>query len=1310
MKKFFLLTLLLMIGVITFSQTIEPWQNPAVFEINKLYPRTRVVPLDDNKPNEVVNSFMVYLNTQGLVSRSPYYLTLNGIWKFHFVHSADLCPNDFYRLNYDDSNWDDFKVPANWEFNGYGVPIYVNTSNEFSDKDLPKVPVDGNSVGSYRRHFDLPSNWKGRKVYINFGAVKSAFNLWINGQYVGYSEDSKTNAEFDITPYITFDKPNLIAVQVFKWSDGSYFECQDFWRISGIERDVFLYSKPQTNIYDYKVIAGLDSTYKNGQLKVILLLDSPATQKVWAEIILKGGSCGSILSQKLQRIYPSEKNVIILPELQDVKTWTSEAPNLYPLFIRLLDKKGRIMEALSTYVGFRTVEIKNGLLLVNGQAIKIRGVNRHEHDPNTAHVISEESMRKDLELMKANNINAIRTCHYPNDSRFYDLCDQYGFFVIDEANAESHGQGYEERSLAKRPDFLNATVARARNMYERDKNHPSVIIWSLGNESGNGICYEASYKWLKEHDSTRPVQYERAIFDDNTDIVALMYPDVEYLAQYASKPQRRPYIMCEYAHGMGNSVGGLKEYWDTIYKYPQLQGGLIWDWVDQGYYKKDSLGQSFFAYGGDYNVEDARPNTVSSNFNRHYKTDYNFCINGLVAPDRKPNPHLEEVKHVYQPILIEAVDLDNLVFKLSNRFNFTNLNEYKLLYGVNLSDSIGREDTLVFDLPAGKDTVFALSKENFEKKCLQSQELSNINSNLFHELFIQFELIKKHDNNAKPYVWATQQFSYPLNNLNCVNVQDSSKVDVVQNAALLTFHLQNAVEVTFDFEQGRIINYKKGEQNLITEGPQLNFWRVPTDNDKVDNHGEQAWRRAGLDSLTYKLMDNRCFFPKNGPAEINFQWQLLNRDGDLVFTAEQRYVIHASGEIVIDNQIVPAKIVSVVPKVGLQLLVDSDLKETEWLGYGNETYPDRCSSGIIGKYHCSSDSLFYRYIRPQESGNRMQVRYVTLRNLSNSDALTAWFDEPANFSLYRYSDSAIYNARHPNELVQQKAYTLNLDYKQAGVGTATCGPGVRDSFLIKARPWAFTVHLISGLLPMSSLHYSLPNLRMTPTPSIRLQDSLITISSTIPNVKIYYTLDGSIPTLKSMIYKNPIPFSKTITVNAIATSRTMDYSFMASQKFNYNYCRKIELKDSATAPYNLNVNSILWDGQFGTLSNFHEGWLGFFGVPMSGTIELKKPVDIHCLSLSFAHAPGQWVFLPQNVEVSYSSDGQHFTEPVQLAMPFNAQDIAHKTPGCVKVKDEVMRKNVKFIRLIINPIPALPEWHDYAGQKAWIMVDEIGIE
>ena len=1272
MKKYLLYIIIYSLCLGLSAQTFTEWQDPAVFEVNKLYPRANIP--DNNRSSNFIN----YIDWG-----------LSPLWKFHYAPNADERPTDFFRTDYDDSGWGTIPVPGNWELNGYGVPVYVNTTNDFDNSQLPKVPVKGNAVGSYRRWVYIADDYdEPLQVILNVGGAKSCFYLWVNGQFVGYSEDAKTNSEFDITEFVHFGKANLIALQVFKWSDGSYFECQDFWRLSGIERDITLYVQPKTHILDYKVVADLDSTYKNG------ILDVEVTVENLENFSYNNTFHVSVEMEKLENLgtnnySPLRKSTVIQFQnsckqtlhfrmfVPDVKSWNAEHPHLYSLWLTLEDDKGNTIDDAAIYVGFRNIKIENGLLLVNGVPVTIRGVNRHEHDPETGHVVSRERIEQDILLMKANNINTVRTSHYPNAPEFYNLCDYYGLYVIDEANAESHAQGYGEKSLAKRADFKEATVARVRNMYERDKNHPCVIVWSLGNESGNGVCYEAAYDWLKAKDSTRPVQYERALYDRNTDIVAIMYPSADYLSKYAQKKQERPFIMCEYAHAMGNSCGGLSNYWDTIYKYPQLQGGCIWDWVDQGLLTKDAQGREFYAYGGD--------------FGENMPSDGNFCINGLVGPDRKPHPQLAEVRKVYQSVKIEAVNLDSLKFRIINRFDFSNLEEYTLLYRLRTDvahepavhpDSFLRtpwpgeplsgyipmvpmhlapHDTGYFTMPQeiveavrdldtvalGRDVMvdFYLGPKTYSRPQWQKDLMKEKQDSTFWYHVVAYEQFKLPVPTKKPNIpnlgfeKDTIQYQWNGNNLNIIIGQ---------------------TKIVFDRTQGCISTIEKDGKPVMVDGPRLNFWRPPTDNDHVDGHGELLWRRIGLDNLTWTVDHFDVYKSWDDAVYVNIQRTAHNKNMEKVLGTLEDYMFKRTGDILIYYAAFPGKWVQSLPKFGVQMKVSDELVNTEWVGNAQETYPDRQTCGFVGHYEAPTDDLFHHYVYPQAAGNRMETRYVSMLNKERQRMFSAtipdwWLNERRNlqFSIYPYSDENIGQAKHTNELRKENYYTLNIDYLQAGLGTATCGPGIADRDLVEtSRMMSFDLLLQVG-------------------ENAFFEDLFVDKS-------------------KYFLYFHP-------DVNFRVSRKTGDFD-------------PVTLLSKPDAPYDKHADSVLIDEYIGNPANYREGWVGYFGKPMELSLEtLPLNGDSLTVTLSFAHHPSQWVFMPQRVLVSYSKNGKKFSKPEEVALPFDPALKENDKPRVCILRHKIPNSGVKYIRIEAEPVEKLPEWHAAPGEKAWIMTDEVKI-
>ena len=638
------------------------WENPQVIHRNKLEPHATMI------------SFPYF---QSVLERdrteSPYYQSLSGDWKFKWCKSPGELPAGFYTKDFDASAWDVINVPSNWEFEGYGVPIYVNTRYEWTDNPSPPyVPHDDNPVGCYHKTFRVPTYWSDQRIIIHFGAVKSAMSLWINGDNVGYSQGSKTPAEWDITPYVR-EGENTLAVQVLRWSDGSYLECQDFWRVSGIERDVFLYSTPNVYINDYSVVTDFDDSYRHSILRIgvnIAKTDAELdTDMLNLAVKLYNENEEIVYEDELPlNMTTNHAQFSIETTIKNPKKWTAETPNLYSLALGIIDTTNRPLQVVGGKIGFREVEIKEGRLTVNGVPVLLKGVNRHEHDERTGHVISKTSMIRDIKLMKQFNINAVRTSHYPNDPLWYELCDKYGLYVIDEANIESHGMGYDaDKTLANKPEWRAAHWDRFRRMVERDKNHPSVIIWSMGNEAGDGSTFEVLSQWAHQRDRTRPVQYEQAEQKKHTDIVCPMYATINDIVDYAKSEaaDERPLIMCEYSHAMGNSNGNLKEYWDIIRTFDALQGGFIWDWVDQGIAQKDSNGNKYWAWGGDFGDENV-------------PSDGNFCMNGLVSPDREIHPALWEVKHVYQNVHLNIVNLEEGVISVKNEHDFINLENFQI--------------------------------------------------------------------------------------------------------------------------------------------------------------------------------------------------------------------------------------------------------------------------------------------------------------------------------------------------------------------------------------------------------------------------------------------------------------------------------------------------------------------------------------------------------------------------------------------------------------------------------------------------------
>ncbi len=948
---------------------------------------------------------------------SPYFISLNGIWKFKWVPEPSKRPAGFYLKHYNTAKWDKIEVPSDWQMKGYDYPIYVNIRYPWNEK-YPQVPMNYNPVGSYRRTFIIPREWKNREIFLHFGGVNSAFYVWINGRYAGYSEDSKTPAEFDITRLVRPGK-NIIAVQVFRWCDASYLEDQDFFRLSGIERDVFLYAVPKIHIRDFFIKAGLDSTYRNGVYHInytVVNYDTINSLTCETEIELVDSEMKNIITSTRRKIQLSpgeEKSFDFSSVIDNPLKWTAETPNLYNTLIKVISADKQVLEVMSAQTGFRTVEIKGGHLLVNGKIITLKGVNRHEHDPLTGHVISKESMINDIRLMKKLNINAVRTCHYPDHPLWYKLCNKYGLYLIDEANIESHGMGYDSvTTLANKPEWLNAHIQRTRRMVERDKNHPSVIIWSLGNEAGNGSNFRATYAWIKNRDNTRPVQYERAGLEDNTDIFCPMYAGIDFIEKYAQKPQKRPLIMCEYMHAMGNSEGNFKDYWDIIEKYDQLQGGFIWDWVDQGLQCKTGEGKIYFCYGGDFG-----PDTVPS--------DGNFCCNGLVQPDRKLNPHAFEVKKVYQYIKTIPIDLNKGLLKIVNCYDFVNLSMFRLNWEL-LADgiSVARGQA---DLPPVAP----------EKSYIQKIDLPEIKQipGTEYLLNISYSLKQSYSLLDKEQELAWEQFVMPASTKSAsVDIGKIPDLNITQDNEIIAVAAGD-IKYKLSKKSGLLISMQLNNYEYIVKPPEPDFWRIPTDNDFGNGMPQRCivWKDAGRNAVLKSISTQ-----KYSSKTITVRSEFLLSGINAFYSIE--YTFYGSGDLIITNRFVPSNTnLAEIPRMGMQLRIPADFNHVIWYGRGPfENYEDRKYAAHIGLYSSSVDSLNHDYIRPQETGYRTDVRWMALTDGHENGLLVTGmpvFCFAANhFSADDFENGPVKEHKHTIDIKKYPWTALNIDYKQMGVG------------------------------------------------------------------------------------------------------------------------------------------------------------------------------------------------------------------------------------------------------------------------------------
>lgn len=1017
-------------GILAQDRTPHPeLENPAIQGINKEYPRA---------------SFISYANReQALVNdkkNSPNLLLLNGIWKFNFVTGISNRINGFASSSMDLSKWKDIEVPSNMEMKGYGIPIYTNVGYEFYPKWDFKPPyindLEKENIGYYRREFDLPKSWDGQQVYIHFGAIKSVGFVWVNGKKVGMSKDSKTPQEFDITKYVKSGK-NTVAVEVFRWSDASYLECQDFWRLSGIPRSVYVYAQPKVRLRDFYAQATLDESYSKGVFNLDVDLKNhtgkKTTSSVAYEILDEAGKIISS-SQKAVQINDSIAKLNFNAIIPTVKEWSAETPNLYTLALTLKDESGITTEVTSIKIGFRTSEIKDGLFLVNGKRVLVKGVNIHEFDQNTGQVVDEKSVLLDFQRMKELNINSIRLSHYPQPDFFYELADKYGFYLVDEANIESHGIGYDRskgKSLANNLDWTEAHLFRTRNMFERDKNHPSVVIWSLGNEAGNGYNFYQTYLFLRSRDKMRPIQFEQAGYEWNTDIVCPMYAKPKDIENYAKKYTDRPLILCEYEHAMGNSVGNIKDYWEIIEKYPHLQGGFIWDWVDQGLANQNEKGK-FWAYGGDYGPEGT-------------PSDGNFLINGVVFPDRSIKPHSLEVKHVYQNIGFKADNLSAGLITVINKFRFTNLSKYTFSYQITANGKVVKTaDLPVLDVAPEQEKQIKIDVRNLKSKAGVGY-------------FVTISAKTKTAENLLSTDWeiASEQFKLPISiEKKELDITKGGKVTYKEGESIAI--TGKGFSVAIDSKTGIITSYKSNGNEFLLNGfgPRPAFWRAPTDNDYGWKMPKEShlWKEAT--EQTPNAMSVKAS-QKGDAVEVEVIYKIDSVNSTWI----TKYTVMGNGAIKVDNEFMNnGSETSIIPRIGMKMQMPHQFTNLEYFGRGPwENYSDRNSSTFVGHYKSTVAEQYVPYIRPQENGHRTDVRWLALSTKAGSGlAITA--DSLIEFNVlnnpvedFDAGPDKNKNLRHTNDIKPKDLVEVHIDFQMIGVGgDDSWGARPHEQYLIKA--------------------------------------------------------------------------------------------------------------------------------------------------------------------------------------------------------------------------------------------------------------------
>ena len=1041
MLKNLLLSTLLLSSVTAFAAVEEPaWRNPKLNQVNREARRA---------------VFFAYENADlakaGDKAKSSRYLSMEGKWRFNFVKDHDQAPKDFFALQFDDSGWVDFPVPGLFEIEGFGDKIYKNVGYSWCttfNSNPPFIGETNNYTGSYRKTFTLPAGWDGQDVYFHVGSATSNLSVWVNGKYVGYSEDSKVAAEFNITKYLKKGE-NLIAMQVMRWCDGSYLEDQDFWRFTGIAREVYLYARPKVHIKDITINADYDYEKNLGMIDYTIDMVQPSG--VSLEVALQKPDGSNIFLHNGHK-WPYYQHESFILQANDIKPWTAETPNLYN-FIVTLKKGDKVLEVVKQRIGFRHIEIKDGQLLVNGQPILIKGADRHELDPDGGYIVSVERMIQDIKIMKQLNINAVRTCHYPDDPRWYDLCDEYGIYLTAESNVESHGMGYGDKTLAKNVDFELAHLERQYGNVHSFKNHPSIIVWSLGNEAGYGPNFEKAYEWVKATDKTRPCQYEQAHQDGKTDIFCPMYYGYEGCEAYAKGDNPRPLIQCEYAHAMGNSMGGFKEYWDIIRKYPKYQGGYIWDFVDQGMRDKSPItGRTIFTYGGDYG--------------KYPASDYNFNCNGIIAPDRRLNPHAYEVGYYYQNVWVKDVDLKAGKFEIYNENFFKTLDDLQLDWfvggaGGHHHDNPGRPAGMTFG-HGGTIDISGIQPQ--QRKVITSEEMQKVIERVLghhgdNEIFVSFYFKSKNGEPLidKGQVMAKQQFcindyKYPTltaeaNNGQCSKEETNTYVKLSAAGTDLYIGKWNGWIDYLTVDGKDMLQFR---ESIVPE-----FWRAPTDNDYGAQFQDRfaAWKNPEMKVKDFKTSDNSVV----ATIEMPKQKAILT----------MTYTLTPDGQVIVREQLQTEKDAktSEMFRFGMSIQMPKQYDMVEYYGRGPiETYCDRKDSEFLGIYKNKVTDEYFEYVRPQESGNHVDVRWFSVID-QNGQGLQFYSNAPMEASALPYTTAQLDDGphkdkawgHHSGDLIPSGMTSIHIQQHQLGLGCVNSwGAWPRDEYRVKYKDYDFT--------------------------------------------------------------------------------------------------------------------------------------------------------------------------------------------------------------------------------------------------------------
>lgn len=1252
----------------TTPATQDEWNDVEIFEQHKLYPRANVIPYGNENDIE-----------KNKYTASPYYISLSGSWRMHLSSSYHARPANIEQKDFSAQQWSTVNVPDyRWTEGRKTVqsPLLKNGLD---------LPDNGNYVATYYREFEVPKTWKGYKAYLNLQA-KSAYYVWVNQEYVGYSEDSRDISEFELTKHLHYGKTNNIVVQVVGTSDGTLLESRYSRTINGITSDPFIVLKTSVNVMDYKITAGYDTPSQMGLFAVNLdIFNASKKGQFYVEVEI-WDTKGRQLEKMGRWMVFDKKNELEMKferEFAGVKPWTDETPDLYTMVVRLRDSKMNLLETVGCRFGFRTVAMQNGLLTVNGAPVTIRGVRYAFFDSETGLFPDEKQVRQDLQLMKQHNINAVRTSLYsPAEPFFYELCDEYGIYVFSDANISPYST--RQKAVATDRAFINLFISRVQNMYERLKNHPSVVVWSLGDGTDNGVCMEHAYRAIKQKDKTRPTIYPGAGYSDNSDIIAAINVDYDDMKLFAAKQQSRPMILAAFGSAKGNSYGNIEPLWDLVRRNASLQGGFASSWNSAAYFDPE--------------------------------TQRDAAWSGLLSVSRQAQPSLTELRNIYRPfdVRIVAISPDAAEFNVTNFLSFLTLNDYVLEYNIfsNLKTRIIEGEVSVSLKPG--------ESKNFKLK------VPALTLYAGEELFIRFTIRQRRESLAIPKGTELGVVEFPLP---MKEVKKEKMTDYDREELFLTRHDSSAdgkqiqvfndnIELWYNLDRAEIVAFKFHDRDMVLSSPNLNFWRAATDNDRVDKNALPLWQNLSPDNMMRHVVATNYRRVDNYTVAIDAMLRYTDPNGTVLFDVKQSIAVLFTGDVLIDNEIVASEQVKTIPKVGIQVCLPKSLDSVRWFGLDKETYADRHSSGVAGTYKRAASDLFFRYDTPQESGNRTGVRWVSVEN-KGIGFYVDLLDSNFNFSIYPYSDRQLADASTVSALREQDFWTFNIDYRQAPVGSALAGIPVSDNDLLSAKNYHFRVHMraydLSEYNPYDFCRVEYPVIKSSvlPMPVIKSsrerfdQPMTITLTSPTPNVEIRYTLDGSTPDANSLLYKKPFQIQGSSYVKAKAFKKDATPSFTAIKRYNFDYVVNTTYVNKSNTPYNYNPESVLSDGEAGDISELSRGWLGFSGSDLNVLFELSKPIELQQVVASFAHVPDAWAFAPNAVQVQVSSDGENFAPAVNAKLKYAPEEESMNKAQRIVVTVEINQPEVKYVRLVAKNIGRIPSWHKAKGLRPWIMVDEV---